>query len=106
MPGPGRRFEKGNKFAKGGRRVGSGQKPSEATILKEKLADYADCAIEAFQFNVQLMRDVTEPKPLRREASKEIMDRLWGKAKQAVEHSGDIGVVELILRAAQDEPRS
>lgn len=86
---------------KGGAKPGAGRKPLAATQLKSKLADYAPCALEAFLFNVALMRNALEPTPLRREASKEVMDRLWGKAKQSVEHSGEVSVSEMILKAAE-----
>lgn len=84
---------------KGGPRPGSGRKPKAATILKAKLADFAGDALRAFKFNVQLMDDATQPMNLRQAASREIMDRLWGKPKQAVEHSGSVNMLDLIIQS-------
>lgn len=90
---------KGNKFGKGGPRPGSGRKPVAATQLKEKLGDYAHEALRAFQFCVKMMDDPTVENALRMAAAKEVMDRLWGKSKQQVEHSGEINGRIVVVRA-------
>lgn len=95
---------KGNKFATGGARPGAGRKPKESTMLKRVLLE--DCsgdAMEAYQFNLSIMRDNSAPLTLRQAASVEIMNRHWGKTKQQVEHSGEVGISEMIIKAASDD---
>lgn len=79
------------KMGRGGYRPGSGAKPKAATILKEKLADYAGSAIDAFKFCTKLMHDETAEKNIRLAAAKEVMDRLWGKSSQSIEMAGKDG---------------
>ena len=83
----------------GGARPGSGRKPLAATVLKEKLGDYAGDALEAFKFCSKLMNDATAEKNVRLAAAREVMDRLWGKSTQQVEHSGDINGRIVVIRA-------
>ncbi len=86
MPG-----KKGVPFYPGGARVGAGRKPLPATVLKEKLGDYAEDALKAFKFCSELMNDTTAEKNVRLAAAKEVMDRLWGKPMQQVQHAGADG---------------
>lgn len=83
--------KKGVPFYPGGYRPGAGRKPSSATILKEKLGDYAEDALKAFKFCSALMNDETAEKNLRLAAAKEVMDRLWGRPAQQVQHAGENG---------------
>ena len=83
----------------GGARPGSGRKPLAATVLKEKLGDYAGDALEAFTFCSKLMNDATAEKNVRLAAAREVMDRLWGKSTQQVEHSGEINGRIVVIRA-------
>ena len=82
-----------------GPRPGAGRKPSEATKLKEKLGDYAEDALKAFKFCSELMNDTSAEKNVRLAAAREVMDRLWGKAQQSIEHSGEVNGRICIIRA-------
>ena len=65
---------------------------------------YTKAAIETL---VGIMQDEQAPKPARVAAASAILDRGYGRPPQAVEHSGDgivLQVVTGILRAP-DEPR-
>ena len=79
------------KPGKGGPRPGSGRKPLAATVLKEKLGDYAQDALAAFKFCSELMNDTSAEKNVRLAAAREVMDRLWGKSMQQVQHAGEGG---------------
>lgn len=74
----------------GGARPGAGRKPLAATQLKAKLADFIDEAQRAFQFCVDMMDNKDVEPSLRLAAAKEVMDRVLGKAKQAVDHSVEL----------------
>jgi hypothetical protein len=77
------------KSKRGGFRPGSGRKPKAITVYRDAfVADKADCAEYAFKLYNETMRDESAPRDLRLGAGKEVMDRVWGRAKQAVEHSG------------------
>ena len=91
--------KKGVPFYPGGKREGAGRKPLPATILKEKLGDYAEDALKAFKFCSELMNDTSAEKNVRLAAAREVMDRLWGKAQQSIEHSGEIKGRIFIIRA-------
>lgn len=88
----------------GGHRPGSGRKPLAATVLKEKLGDFAFDAIRAFKFCSKLMDDESAEKNVRLAAAREVMDRLWGKPTQAVQLSGKDGgpitISELVAQHA------
>lgn len=84
---------------KGGPRPGSGRKPLAATVLKEKLGDYAEDALKAFKFCSELMNDESAEKNVRLAAAREVMDRLWGKSTQAIVHSGEVTGRICIIRA-------
>lgn len=80
---------KGNKFAKGGKREGAGRKASEATLLKRRLIqDKVSEAEESFAFLVQVRDDDEESTSYRLEASKEILNRVLGKAVE-MKHDDD-----------------
>lgn len=83
--------QKGVPFCKGGKREGAGRKKIEATILRAKFEERIKDAQDAFDFNVAIMNDPNESKSLRQAASVEIMNRVVGKPKQAVEHAGANG---------------
>lgn len=68
-------------------------------MLKEKLGDYADDAIKAFKFCSELMNDPSAEKNVRLAAAREVMDRLWGKSMQQVQHSGEVTGRICIIRA-------
>ena len=80
-----------SKMGSGGPRPGSGRKPLAATVLKEKLGDYAEDALKAFKFCSELMNDTSAEKNVRLAAAREVMDRLWGKSMQQVQHAGEGG---------------
>ncbi len=87
------------KMGSGGPRPGSGRKPLAATVLKEKLGDFAEDALKAFKFCSELMNDPSAEKNVRLAAAREVMDRLWGKSMQQVQHSGDVTGRICIIRA-------
>ena len=84
-----------------GPRPNSGRKPVAATELKKKLADYVPDAMRAFELCVKWMDDPEWEKPLRLAAAKEVMNRVLGMPKQSVEHSGHVGVIDLIAKAEE-----
>lgn len=96
--------KKGVPFYPGGKREGAGRKPLAATVLKEKLGDYAEDALKAFKFCSELMNDASAEKNVRLAAAREVMDRLWGKPTQAVQLSGKDGgpitISELVAQHA------
>jgi hypothetical protein len=70
---------------KGGPRPNSGRKKKAATILRELAIQAAHGEAEkSLAFCVQIRDDVQAPKGLRLEAAQKIMDRVWGKAVQAI----------------------
>lgn len=74
----------------------AGRKPKEATILKQLSLREANHEAEAsLQFCVELRNDVTQPNGLRLAAASEVMDRVWGKPKQAIDHTGSIDIREI-----------
>lgn len=90
----------------GGRREGSGRKPIESTILKSKLGEYAHDAMESY-FMVRKWRDDSTLKvEFRYECAKEIMNRHWGKPAQALIHTGNVSILETILKSSEEaEPK-
>jgi hypothetical protein len=77
--------------APGGYRPNAGRKPKEASQLRTILEGRFKDAENAFQFNVDLMNDPKESKALRQVASIEVMNRVIGKPRQSLEHSGPDG---------------
>lgn len=77
---------------KGGARKGAGRKPNEFKAAREKaLKDKETSADDIFNWFISVAKDVTEDKSIRMEAGKEVMNRIWGKHKQAVELAGKDG---------------
>lgn len=69
----------------GGPRPGSGRKPKLTTVLKRMALKEANGEAEkSLAFCVEMRDDVTAPKGLRLAAASEVMDRVWGKAVQAI----------------------
>lgn len=87
---------------KGGARPGAGRKPTAANQLKEKLGDYAQDALAAFKFCSALMQDESAEKSIRLAAAREVMDRLWGKPQQKLEHSGEVSGRLIIVRPGNE----
>lgn len=91
-------FKKGHKFGHGGARRGSGPKPKPETVLKRiEQEKRILLAQEAFEFEVQLMRDPSTPKGIAMACAQDIQDRVFGKPKQGVEHSGTVTLEQLII---------
>jgi hypothetical protein len=103
---PRKPFEKGNKMAKGGKRVGAGRKPGWYKELAQKIVDRKKLiqrlgkfgAGEAFETRV-IEKDgatikVKEPPSFGEQiqAIDKLLDRGFGKPKQEVELSGGIDV--------------
>lgn len=71
-----------------GKKTGGRQKgtPNKVTAdVKEIAQSYGEEAVKAL---VEIVRDGEAPHAARVSAVKELLDRGYGKAKQAVEHSG------------------
>lgn len=83
---------------KGGARPGSGRKPLAATKLKETIADYAPAALDALKLCMKFMNDEGLEPSIRLSASREIMDRVWGKPQQKTELSGEVGGRIVLVR--------
>jgi hypothetical protein len=78
-------------MARGGYRVNGGRKKKAATILRELcIRENVQEAEKSLMFIKSLRDDPTQPASLRVECAKEMMDRIWGKSKQSVEHSGEV----------------
>lgn len=76
----------------GGARAGAGAKPKAITLLKQrKLADSEAEAEKAFDLIVQFAQDPKRPDEFRRDCANDIMDRIWGKAKNISELTGKNG---------------
>ena len=76
---------------RGGKRVGAGRKPGahgKATVELQDLArQYTEDAVrELARLSVK-----AQSEPARVAAIKELLDRGYGKSKQPLEHSGNIG---------------
>lgn len=88
-------FAKGNKF--GGAKPGAGRKKSATTILKEQIQrQELDNAKDCLAFVLSISKDKTAPLELRLKAAESYMDRIMGKPKQALEHSGMINLEQLV----------
>lgn len=76
--------------ARGGKRAGAGRKPSKFTELRRRIeSERVDDADYAFSLYAEVMRDATEPLELRLSCADWIANRVLGKPKEKVEHSGD-----------------
>ena len=93
-------FEKGfdPRRANGGARPGAGRKPALATILKRlALANAADEAERSLQLCVEIRDSIRAKNSEKLEAAKIIMDRVWGRPKQAVNLTGDKGRGNMVI---------
>lgn len=86
----------------GGKRRYSGRKPLPSTIAKKRLGDYADDAMMSYMMIRKWRDDESLDTEFRFECAKEIMNRHWGKPAQAVVHSGNVTVLETILKSSDD----
>lgn len=78
-------LKNGVKGANGGARPGAGRKPKAATLLKRKLqADKIAEADYAFSILCEWMHDEELPRDFRRDCANDVLDRVLGKPKQAV----------------------
>lgn len=76
---------------RGGKREGSGRKPKAITLFIQKVIGWKKSDFEyALALHVGVMKDRQMPLDIRLQAAKEVMDRIGGKPKQAVEHSGEL----------------
>ena len=92
-------FQKGHKIGHHGRQPGAGRKPSPKTIAKRMVADMRiDAGKEAFECELDLMRR-SKLDSIKMGCAQDIQDRVFGKAKQQMEHSGEVTMLwEKILR--------
>lgn len=86
--------------ARGGARPGAGRKPGSVNKSTADIKALAqDYGAEALETLAKLMRGTKTPAAARVAAAKELIDRGYGKATQAVELTGkDAGPVETITR--------
>lgn len=74
----------------GGSRPGAGRKQSAITVLKGKAIEEAhDDAKYALALFVDFMQNKRLPKRFRADCAREVMDRVWGKAKQTNENRNE-----------------
>lgn len=82
--------------ANGGKRPGSGRKkgvPNKATrTLKEAAQEYTQVALQTL---VEVAEDINAPHAARVSASNALLDRGHGKPIQAIEGTGEGGVVKI-----------
>lgn len=70
----------------GGKRKGAGRKTKEITKLRAlSLTEKADEADKSLKLLIEFRDDAHMMPELRRDCAKDIMDRIWGKPKQAVD---------------------
>lgn len=85
---------------RGGARRGAGRKRSAVTKLKElALANAAGEAEASLAFVVSVRKNTKHPIAIRFAAAIDIMDRVWGRAKQRTELTGARGGA---IRTASD----
>lgn len=89
-----------NQTKRGGPRPNSGRKKKPVTEIREALiseisgtgevpAEFQnDAAAYAFRLFDTTMRNVQEPRNVRLDCAREILNRVWGKPKQSVEVGG------------------
>jgi hypothetical protein len=81
---------------RGGKRPGAGRPKggvSQKTKLKRLTIEQAGGHAErALALMVEVMDKPLAPLKLRMEAAREVMDRVWGKPKQAINHEGAVGI--------------
>jgi hypothetical protein len=79
-------LKNGAKSGRGGPRPGSGRKPNPAKILRKKLhAERAEEAEYAFDILCEWMHDESLPRNFRRDCANDVLDRVLGKPKQAID---------------------
>jgi hypothetical protein len=85
-------FEKGNQSARGGPRAGAGRKKKASTLLREKFlkAQHRE-AQYAFGLLVKTLHDGRKEIELRVKCAELVMDRVYGKPKQAIALGMDEG---------------
>lgn len=81
----------GTKGSSGGRRPGAGRKPKLLRTLLQEVPGAADDAEFAYGLFRDLMRDPNQMTDVRMDAAREVLNRLIGKPKQAVEVAGEDG---------------
>ena len=75
----------------GGARPGAGRKKKASTILKEQsIRENQGEAEKCLQFLISVRDGIHEPTNIRIAAADMLLDRIWGKPKQAVQHSGEM----------------
>jgi len=90
----------------GGVRPGAGRPKLKKTELQEKaLAEAQGDAEYALGLIIQWMRDDTLDRPWRRDCAVEVMDRVWGKATQRQELSGEVDVTTQVMVYIPDNDR-
>jgi hypothetical protein len=79
-----------SKPQRGGRRPGAGRKPNKLKALRDQVVGDKHAVAEyAFNLYTDTLQDTSVDIAVRLDCGKEIMDRVWGKPKQAIKHSGD-----------------
>lgn len=79
-------------MAKGGKRIGAGAKPKAITTARDAALKNMEATAERIlAWVANLAEDASKPDDIRLDASKEVMNRVWGKHRQAVEVSGKDG---------------
>lgn len=69
-----------------------GRPTSAATELRKRLIDeHEEEARYALGYLCEVMRDKKEPTRIRIQAAEMVMDQIWGKPKQRLEHTGAEG---------------
>lgn len=95
-------LKNGVKQAKGGARPGAGRKPSATTILSRlAIAELDEEAEKSVRFLVEVRDNEEHPIGVRVECARDLIDRRFGKSKQAVEHSGGLTLEQLVGQASQ-----
>jgi len=85
----------------GGKRPNSGRKKLPETVFKEQeLAYRVDQARKSFEFVCKLRDNPNVHWGLRLDAAKDIQDRIFGKPKQALEHSGTLNLEQILAESS------
>lgn len=91
-------------MAKGGKRPGAGRpkgKPNAVTAdVREAAQQYGLAALATL---AEIFSDTEAPHAARVAASKEMLDRAYGRSTQAIEHRGSIDQ-PLVIETTSDEP--
>ncbi len=92
---------------RGGKRAGAGRKPKAINQLKKQAIESAGGdASRALGIVVSIMDTAPLLDRLKLDAAREVMDRVWGKSVQALEHSGPDGGeirVKIMKNASYDD---